>query len=250
MKRAYFTISDQNNLKFFVKLQNSFKKFHPNDELILFDEAQVQATGDPNFYYRATPFIADQLFKQGYDEVCKLDADTIITGNLDHIWEGDYDVAVVNNANPRETKAYPVSILDINPLAYVNCGFVVMKGKKFVEHWLGLCYSEHFPSYQMREQDFLNIMVFYMTEHFGGSYKVKLLDMSDKWHGLVSKGYWAQIELVDKKLILKKNDEWPLDGDKEIVAIHFAGGNDPKKMTDINIRFKPEVAKFLNELIK
>ena len=249
MKKAYFSIADQKNMVHFQKLQNSFKKFHPKEELLLVTEEQVKATGDPDFYYRATPFIAKQLMDKGYDAVCKIDADTIITGNLDHIWEDEYDVACVNNGNPRETKAYPVSVLDINPLAYVNCGFVVIKSKTFVEHWLGLCYSEHFPQYQMREQDFLNIMVYYMTVHFGGPYTVKLLDMSSKWHGLISKGYWPSIELDGKKLILHKNDEWPIDEDKEIVAIHFAGGNDPQK-GNYRTKFKPEVVKYLDRLVK
>lgn len=249
MKRTYFSIADKNNLVHFQKLQNSFKKFHPKEELLLVGEEQVKATGDSDFYYRATPYIAKQLMEQGYDAVAKIDADTIITGNLDHIWEGEYDVACVNNSNPREMKTYPVSVLDISPLAYVNCGFVVMKSKKFVEHWLGLCFSEHFPMYQMREQDFLNIMVFYMTEHFGGPYTVKLLDMSNKWHGLISKGYWPSIELVGDKLILRKNDEWPIDEDKEIMAIHFAGGNDPQKGV-YRTKFKPEVVKYLDSLVK
>lgn len=249
MKRVYFSIADNNNLVHFQKLANSFKMFNPKEELLLIGEDQVKATGDPHFFYRATPYVAKSLFDQGYDEVCKLDADQIITGNLDHIWEGKYDIAVVNNSNPREKEAYPVSVLDINPLAYVNCGFVVMKSKKFVEHWLGLCFSEHFPMYQFREQDFLNIMVFYMTEHFGGPYKAKLLDMSPKWHGLISKGYWPQVELIKDKLILKKNDEWPLDEDKEIVCVHFAGGNDPQK-GNYRTKFKPEVVKYLDSLVK
>ena len=249
MKRVYFSIADNNNLVHYNKLLNSFKKFHPKEELLLVGEEQIKAVGDPNFFYRATPYIADQLFSQGYDEICKLDADQIITGNLDHIWEGDFDVAVVNNSNPREAKSYPVSVLNINPLAYVNCGFVVMKSKVFVKHWLGLCYSEHFPFYQMREQDFLNIMCFYMSEPFNGPYKVKFLDHSDKWHGLISKQYWPNVELIDNKMVLKKNEEWPIDGDKTIVAIHFAGGNDPKK-GNYRLYFKPEVIKYLDGLIK
>lgn len=88
-----------------------------------------------------------------------------------------------------------------------------------------------------------------MTEHFGGPYTVKLLDMSNKWHGLISKGYWPSIELVGDKLILRKNDEWPIDEDKEIMAIHFAGGNDPQKGV-YRTKFKPEVVKYLDSLVK
>ena len=205
--------------------------------------------------------------------MCKLDADTVITGNLDHIWEGEFDVAVVNNSNPREDKAYPVRLWNINPLAYVNCGFVVMKSKAFVDHWMGLCYSEHFNSYQFKEQDLLNIMVFYMSQLVSGQYKVRFLDKSDKWHGLISKGYWPNIEYkakwknnmnmsgakygtvkitqekVGDVLLLRKNEEWPKDEDKIIKVIHWAGGNQPGKM-NFKLHFKPDVVKRLEELVK
>ena len=263
MKRAFFIPADNNNLKYANMLANSLKKFHPSEEIILFNEDQVKATGDPHFWYRATPALAKTLFDQGFDEVCKLDADTVITGNLDHIWEGDFDVAVVNNSNPREDKVYPVRLWNINPMAYVNCGFVVMKSKQFVDHWMGLCYSEHFQFYQYKEQDLLNIMVFYQSKLVGGNYKVRFLDKSDKWHGLISKGYWPEITIntthtctekicshnFQPELILRRNEEWPIDQDKKIVAIHFAGGNQPGKM-NFKLHFKPEVVKRLEELVK
>jgi hypothetical protein len=153
----------------------------------------------------------------------------------------DYDVACVNNSNPRELKKLEILVWNINPLAYVNCGFVAMRNKEFIEHWLGLCYSEHFYYYRYREQDLLNILAFY------GNYKVKLLDQGDSYYGLASKGYWNMIELRDGKLVLPKREEWP-DQDKEIKVIHVAGGNDPMKM---NLRpyFKEEVIKHLEKLI-
>lgn len=262
-KRIYFSVADNNNLKLFEMLKNSFHKFHPKDELRLYGEEAVKATGDPNFYWRRTPFIANELFKEGYTEVCALDCDQIITGNLDHIWEGDFDVAAPNNSNPREMKTYPVAVLDIHPLAYVNGGMVVMKSQPFITHWMGLCYSEHFPTYQMKEQDFLNILFFYASTHFGGPYKIKLLDHGSKWHGLIAKQYTPQmilktreIKLDDAKvgeetiLVLPKNEEWNKEEDKEIVAFHFAGGqNDPRK-GNYKLIFPPEVVKWIDKLVK
>lgn len=247
MKRAYFTIADAQNMKYYEMLKNSLSKF-TSDSLILIDEPKIKQLGDPNFFYRATPIIAKALFKD-YDEICKLDADTIITGNLDHIWDGEFDVAVVKNSNPKEDKSYPVRLLDVHPFSYANCGFVVMKSKPFVEHWLKLCMSDHFGNFQYREQDLLNLMIFYMGEKFGGPYKVRFLDDSDKWHGLVWKQYEPSVKLKDNKLVLEKNDEWPKDEDKELVAWHVAGGNTPNKM-NYRLRFQPEVCKRLDELVK
>ena len=246
MKKAFFTIADKNNLQYYEKLKNSLNKFHPDIPLILIDEEKMRKYADIDFYYRATPIIASGLLEE-YDAVCKLDADQIITGSLDHIWDGDFDVAVVNNSNPREDATYPIRFLNIHPYSYVNCGFVVMKSKPFVKHWLGLCKSEHFINYQYREQDLLNLMIFYMDQRFGGPYGVRFLDTEESFHGLASKGYWPNIELKGKDLILPKGEEWP-DKDKKIVCLHWAGGNVGKMNYRLN--FKPDVVKRLDELVK
>lgn len=239
MKRVYWSIADNNNLPYFKAMATSFKAIHPNEELVLFGQNEVRQTGDPDIFYRATPYFTKILMDQGYDEVCKLDADQIITGNLDHIWEGEFDLAGVFNSNPKEDVINPIRLLDINPFYYLNCGFVVMRSKEFVDHWLTLCTSDHFRNYQYREQDLLNIMVFY------GNYKVKFLDESNKFHGLVSKGFWNKIELRGEKLVLPKG-EFPQE-DKEIVCIHVAGGNNPTKMR-LGPYFKPEVLKYMEGL--
>lgn len=257
MKRCYFTIADRNNLQYYEGLKNSLAKF-TKDPLILIDEDKIKQLGDPQFFYRATPIIASGLLRD-YDAVCKLDVDQIILGNLDHIWDGDWDAATVRNSNPREDKIYPVRLLDIAPTHYANCGFVVMKSKTFVDHWLKLCMSGHFNNFQYREQDLLNIMVFYMSEPFGGPYKVRHLDDSNKWHGLVFKGYEPNVVLKDIgiidgkfrdfKLVLPKNEEWPTDEDKEVVCWHTAGGNTANKM-NYKIKFSEEVSKHIDKLIK
>ena len=249
MKRCYFSIATEkpphiNFMPIFDLLKNSFKKFHPNDDFILFSDDDIKQTNDNMIFYRAASYFARKLFDAGYTEVCKLDADTIVLGNLDHIWEGDYDMAVVNNANPKEFKTYPVSVWDIDPLAYVNAGFVVMKSERFINHWLNLCYSPHFNNYQMKEQDLLNILVFY------GDYRVKLLDASNKWHGLVSKQYTPNAVLKDGKVILPKNDEWPKDEDKQIVAYQFAGGHNAPDKGKYQLYFNEEVTKYIDRLVK
>jgi len=239
------SIADANNMQYFEKMKNSLRKFHTEEELplALIGPEQLKENPDPQLFYRATPILGKQFFDLGYDTVIKLDADQVITGKLNHIWEGDFDVAVVQNSNPREAKLFPVSVWDIVPAVYVNCGLVVMKSKKFVQNWMNLCFSPHFNNYQMREQDLLNILVYY------GGYNVKMLDNSNKWHGLIHKGYWIDMKLKDDKLILPKNEEWPTDEDKEIVCIHWAGGNTPNKM-NFNTAFKEDVAKWLNKLTK
>ena len=242
-KVVAFTIADNKNLAFARNMRNSLRKFHSEEELplVVIGEEQIHAQNDPDFFYRATPKVAAQLLNE-YEYVIKIDADSIIMSPLNHLWEGDYDVSVVQNSNPKDMQDYKVGVWDIDPLSYVNCGLVVMKSKKFVDHWNRLCHSPVFPHYQMREQDLLNIMVFY------GDYNVRFLDQGQKWHGLISKKWEPMMELRDKKVILPKNDIWPANEDKEICVVHFAGGNNPAK-GKYRIMFNKDVAKHIDWLI-
>ena len=244
-----------------MQMLSSLKKTNPDIEskadIILYSDNDAIRNGftllpnDLKMRYMTPIFVKELL--QEYECVARLDSDMIITGDITSCWEGDFDVAVVQNANPRELAAQQqmmgkvVQVWDIDPLDYVNCGFVVVKSERFVDHWLRLCTPQR-QHYQFYEQDFLNILVFY------GDYKVKFLDRQpdNKWWGLISKGYWSQIVRKDGKLILPKNsgderDPWPTDADKEIVCIHQAGGAGPK-FTDLDIRFTSEVATYLKEL--
>ena len=239
-KVVAFCPADNKNLDNFKRLEKSFHKFHPKIELMLIGEEQVKKTGDPNFYYRATPVVGRTLLDK-FDVVIKLDADQIITGDLSHTWEGEFDVGVVNNSNPRELKKLEVKVWNIHPLSYANCGFVVMKSKKFVNHWYNLCNSVHFNFYQYKEQDLLNIMVFY------GDWQTKFLDAGKNWHGLISKLYEPQMIVKNNELILPKNEEWGNE-DKTIKVIHFAGGNTNKG--NIKLLFNKKTLKFVEGLVK
>jgi hypothetical protein len=244
MKIAFFTIADDNNLKYYEMLKKSLKHFHPDIPLILIggDDLKTRLELDPMFFYRATPIIASELLKD-YDVVIKIDADSIVTGDLSDAWkEPDIDMACVFNSNPKEFQTYPVTIWDINPLEYLNCGFVVMRNKDMVEHWKNLCFTYHFNNYQMKEQDLLNIVCHY------GVYKVQVLDAGDSFWGLSSKGYWQNIEVVNKKLSLPPQEGYT-NVSKWIKVIHWAGANDPSKM-NYRIRFSPEVIKYIDKLVK
>ena len=175
-KIVVFTIADDNNLGFANALEKSFKNFHSDItfKIIKGEELLGYLKQDPNFFYRATPIIAEELFKE-YELVIKIDADSIVTGKLDYVFDTeDYDVATVMNWNRIDPAIYGlVQGWGINPVQYMNCGFVAMRSKKFVHHWKILCFSEQFNALQYREQDLLNILVYY------GNYNVRCLDHAD-----------------------------------------------------------------------
>jgi hypothetical protein len=249
MKRVFFSIADDNNLGLFTKMEKSFHHFHPKEELKLVASEQLAALlkQDPQFFYRATPVIAWNLFNAGYDEVIKIDADSLILGKINHTWEGKFDVGVVNNSNPRELKKYPVNVWNISPIAYLNAGYVVMKSPRFVEHWLGLCASDHFLHYQMREQDLLNIMAFYMNNTLGGPYNFNFLDSGKYAHGLVTRGYEPQMKLKGGDVVLPANKEWNNE-DKIVKIFHWAGGNTPKG--NYKLIFNEEIVGLIDKITK
>ena len=242
-KVVAFTVADDNNMKYARGLQNSLKKFHPDLEFKIFTSREISQTKDPHIFYRATPYFGLYLMQQGYDTVIKLDADQVILGDISHVWEGDFDIATVNNSNPKELNKIQVGLQGINPMEYQNCGFVVMKNKDFVQFWLALCTTPRFNAFQFREQDILNNIIFW------GRFKARFLDMEgQKFHGLASKGYELQTELRDDKLILPVIEGYTNE-EKQIVCWHQAGGNIPNKM-NFNILFKPEIAKWIKNLTK
>jgi hypothetical protein len=241
-KVAIFTVADENNMQYALGLKNSLEKFHPDLELIIFGEKEIKETGDPEIFYRATPYFGLYLMQQGYKTVIKLDADQIITGDISHVWEEDFDIGTVHNSNPRELKKIMVTVQGVDPMEYQNCGFIVMKDIEFVKQWLALCMSPRFQAFQFREQDILNNMIFW------GRWRVKFLDNGPKWHGLIARGFEPNMQIIDGKLMLLKNEIWPKE-DRQIVCWHNAGGNMANKM-NVNILFNSEVSKWLQKLTR
>ena len=245
MKRILFTIADSANMKYAEILQKSLRKFHKFEDLPLEiigpEEIKTRAI-DPLFFYRATPILASEYFNKGYDQVIKIDADSIICGDLSPSWETNLDLSVVFNSNPRDFKNYPYTIWDIPGSQYLNCGYIVMNNKRFVEHWIALCFGPHFPAYQMKEQDLLNIMCHY------GDYTVNLLDMGDSFWGLSTKGYWQNIEVENDKLVLHPQEGYNKVS-KWVKIIHWGGGSGSSMKMNYHTQFSLDVIKWLDKIV-
>jgi hypothetical protein len=244
MKTCFYTIYDKNNESLAVKFRNSLKKFHPDIPLIEFTDKEVNETGipRPQIFYMSAPYFAKKLMDEGYEHVIKMDCDQLVTGKLDHILQNEsYDVGTVLNFNQRDYKQFgQIQVWDIGKEQYINNGFVSLRNKEFVEHWLSLCLRPNINHYQFREQDILNIICYY------GNYKVTCFDLSNKWHGLVSKDYWLQATIKDGKLIVPASET--LKEEKEIVCLHWAGVFEEK--LNYRTQFNEDVIAYLDTLVK
>ena len=252
-KQIAFCIADERNLPYAQKMINSLRKFHIEEELpvrlITGEELKKYLKTDEQFFYRATPIIGSELIKD-YDLALKLDADQIITGDLNHVLNDvSYDLGTVLNFNRTDYKTYgPITTYNIDCSKYMNCGFVAMRNPVFVEHWKKLCYTpELFGTLQYREQDIMNILYYY------GNYKTRCFDCPDMltgeayWGGLISYGEWLKIKLDNDKLILPKSDDGYPTQDVVIKALHWAHGNVADKL-NYRIGFNEEVIKRLDYL--
>lgn len=234
---VFFTIADKNNIEYANKMAKSLKKFHPDIPLKIYDQKELDSINDQHKFYRATPLFARELIKE-YGLVVKIDADSIVTGDLSNVLiDEGYDIGCVYNNNRVDP---PISIYDIPPKYYVNCGFVAMRSEEAIEHWWKLCQKPFFFMHKYREQDMLNILY-----HFG-NYRTKMLDDGNDWYGLISKGEWLNLKRVDSHLVLPPTNGYPKET-KTIKVLHVAGGNVPNKM-NFHIRFKEDIAKYLEEL--
>jgi hypothetical protein len=256
MKKIAFTIADEKNMPYAKMMENSLRKFHSEEELPLIiitgDELNALLAQDNQFFYRATPIIANKLFDEGYDLVIKIDADSLVVGKLDYVFDSEYEVGTVYNWNRVDPEKYgEIGVCTIQPIEYYNCGFVAMKSHKFVKHWLHLCMSPHFERMPMREQGFLNVLTHY------GFYKTMCFDdfnpfnFYSSWHGLRSKSEWNKIVLKtlnnEKVMVLPQGREGYPEQDKIIRVVHWAGGNEDIKM-NYKVYFSDEVSSYLDEL--
>lgn len=245
-----FTVADSNNEKFIPMLRNSLRKWHTEEELPLIhiNQTELDKWGDSEKFYKATPYYGLK-FIDDYELVIKLDVDMVITHPLTHIFEDkSYDVGCVLNSNPREFKKFIVQVWDILPANYMNCGFVAIRSKRFLEHWKMLCSRPNIKNYPYREQDILNILYHY------GDYHTKCFDHSDKFHGLASNSYWPELIIKNDKLVLPQTKDesgnWPPDGEKTIVALHFAEGQQNiANKGNFRTKVSEEVGKWINKLI-
>lgn len=258
-------IADKANISYANTMIKSLRKFHDWPVILVTNETDKEKLPkdvilkdlgkymvDQMFFYRATPIIAESLLDE-YELVLKIDADSLILGDLSYILETkDYDVGTVINWNRFDQAHYPlVQGWGIFPAEYFNCGFVAMRSKKFVHDWKMLCFTPQFDRLQYKEQDLLNALCYF------GNYNVRCFDIgnpkldTNQWYGIIGKGEWNRSILKDGKVIVPKGfgpTPFP-PSNMEIKVAHMGGGNGAPK-DNWGLFFPPEVMERITELTK
>lgn len=206
---------------------NSFKRFHPDIDLVVFRQNTIDKIFKESGcnWFTAKPVFA-QLLTDKYDLVVNIDADHIITGRLDEILKGNYDVACPWNFNDYENSNFE----NITDEMYLQAGIVASTSKGFWKHWQSS--NKDAMKYLRKENDILNKVVY--NERPG--IKLKILDKEKDYYGCKSLGREPKFYIENDKLMCMG---------EQVLAYHFARGNVFPKNDIPNMPFIDEVKLWL-----
>jgi hypothetical protein len=249
MERIVFTtfVTDEEwKEKCAVPLMNSSRYFHPEIPFKIFTLEEIHKESADVSIGNCKAVIG-KLLSNEYDLVVILDADSIITAQLDEILEADYQIAGVRNRSDHGSVHFAdPAIFQIPNICtmdeYMNAGLVASRAIEFFNDWDALKEVKRFDL----DQGTLNMVA------YSGKYKLKVLDPIGKpyYYGVANTygdstawDSWKSIQLVDSKLWLKNKS----NVNKQVKILHKAGSgkSSPPGEKFAKDIFKPEVFDFI-----
>ena len=254
MKVIFFTICDTvfqrglpnaRNLDF-NGFMNSFKKFHPDIEMRVFNQHDMTLHG-VNYYNAKATF--GELLSREYDLVVNVDADHYFFSRLDEILLADYDVACPANFNQTDNLvAIKVSSgmngggnhQDlISTIEFLQGGLIASTSKDFWKHYK-YAVDKYYNRFVCFENDVLNLVAYLYP------YKVKLLDGDCDYRKPAHTLFYGCSIIGKENKCTVKNDRLYCEG-KEVKAYHFAHGSAKKHYTNV---FPIETHSFIKSIIQ
>ena len=160
-------------------LINSFKKFHPDIDLVIFRQDMVDRIFKERGvnFFNAKPTFA-KLLTPYYDLIVNIDADCIVCGRLDAVLAQDYDFGAAWNFNDYENR----HIEEITDEMYLQAGLVASRDKKFWDIWEEG--NKMAWKYQCAENDILNFVAY--RDPYLKSLRMKIFDKEKDYYGCKS----------------------------------------------------------------
>lgn len=215
------------------KMITSFKRFHPDIDLVVFRQADVDKIfkeKDLNFY-NAKPTLA-KLLTDKYDLVVNIDADSVVTGRLEAILADDYEVGSVLNLNDYEN----TSVGDVSEKMYLNAGLIASRNPKFWDIWEKA--NKQAMIYKCKENDTMNLVIYNDPEV--KAMKLKVFDGNKDYYGCKSLNREAEFYVEKDELFCR--------GEKVKIYHHAKGGAALPKLQFEEMGFTPSVVDYLNKV--
>lgn len=221
------------------KLVRSAKYFYPDIPFYVYGSVEINEICQP--VDSLHPFMMSKLAGL-FDIVVYFDADSVITGNIDQVFDAleKFEVVCVRNNND-DGKAgmnAPISQQNRDINIYVNAGMVATSSTQFINDWMAMSklFGELVP---FGAQTVLNAII--------DQYRWTLIDAIDQpiYYGVSALSgeathwdSWKEIVVVEGQLFLNG---------KTVKVLHHAGGFIPDKLG--LYMFNDETRKRLIEII-
>lgn len=233
MKKVCFTAVDDNlyypeGTHIFI---NSFKKFHPDIDLVVFRQDTVDKLfPEKNInWYQAKPFFAGLLEDQ-YDLIVNMDADHIVLDRMTQVFDiVDYEVGMPWNFNDYENASFE----DITEEMYLQAGMVASKNKYFWRWWREM--NKDAMQYLRKENDIVNLLVY----HDMSFLNLKIFDKEKNYYGCKSLGREPEFYVEDGKTMCRG---------EQVVSYHYARGGQFPKLDIDNMPLTNEVKKHWKDI--
>lgn len=230
MKTAFFTwISNdyRDSIIDFTGFYRSFKRFHPDIDLIVFDDTSIGRVFDSEEWINACTCKAAfaKLLYNEYDLLVNVDSDFYFFDRCDAILKADYELACCSNYNvfhnvrlssPNQNiKGYDIP--DVDEVRYVQGGLVASTSREFWDEYYDV--TRDLGSYfRLQENDTLNVI------YHSGKYQTKVIDGDYDFNSPRFESYYNCSSLGREKSFYIKEDKVFCDS-KQVFSYHVARGS-------------------------
>ncbi len=214
------------------KMINSFKRFHPDIDLVVFRQDIIDVMfkkfGFLN-WLNAKPTFA-KLLADKYDLVVNIDADSVILGRLEAVLAQDYDIGAAWNYNDYENR----SVENVTEKMFLNAGLVASRKKEFWDIWEAE--NREAYKYVCAENDILNL-IWYNNPALR-NFRKKIFDKKKDFYGCKSLGKEGKFIVKDNKVMC--------EGEQVLLYHHAKGPGAMPKLQFEKMGFNDDVVAYMN----
>lgn len=215
-------------------LINSFKRFHPDIPLVVFRQKTVERVFREQRlnWVIAKPAFARMLVDE-YELVVNMDADHVVTGYMERVFDADYDVGAPSNFNDFYNTHYE----NITDQMYLQGGMVASRSPRFWELY-DFNVHAHYDHHGAHENHTLNMIWYNCPEVV--AMKRLVFDQDRDYYGCKSLNREHEFYIKDDRLWCR--------GERVLAYHHAKGAGAIPKLVFDRMNFSPPVKDWLKQI--